>query len=247
MPAVTRILTVFIACILAYPAAGQDVVERTADEAVAMMPIPGGIAIIEGETEARVARRLISERTDATPDIQEGDRIIYLDGTRIESAGQFRALFDAIPVDAEVKLGIQRGEEKMIRSFVKPAMQSSYTSNDGGRVMRFQMAGPGRPEMEGLANRAFWAAGFVVGEKDGHVVIGGSMDIPGKADVLAGVAAGDVIVSLNGVDITSADQLTRTYDAIAVGDDVTLVVEGKDPMLFKKPEPPQIKMRFDQN
>ena len=227
----------------------QMVFESDEDGNMAMLAIPGGLLIVQGE-EARVERRIVPSATDETPDIQEGDQIIFLNGTRIETTSHLRELFEPIEVGAEVKVGIQRGENKMIRAFAKAEMQNSYSSNEGGRVMRFEMGGPEGGAMEGLENRGMWPAGFIVGEKDGQVIVGGSMPLPNKAEALADVKAGDTIVSLNGTEITSVEQLNSEYESIAVGDDVTVEVkneDGTEKLLFKKPEPPQMRMQVRRN
>ena len=122
-------------------ASAQEVVIESADgRSMGMMAIPGGLIILEGEEGAVVRRRIVTNATDETPDIKENDRIIFLDGTRINSVDQFNNLYHGIAVGDEIKVGIQRGEAKMIRSFVKQEMQNSYSSNSGGATMQFQFS-----------------------------------------------------------------------------------------------------------
>ncbi len=238
---------------MAVPATGQQMVFQSSDnEPMTMLAIPGGMVLVGGFDEARIARRIVpSSAATETPDLQEGDRIIFLNGARINSAEQLETLYEEIDVDAEVKLGIQRGEEKMIRAYNKPEPQRSYASDNGGRVMRFEVGGPGGGgDMQGLANRNLWPAGFLVGEKDGNVVIASSMPIPGKAEALSALSEGDQISRLDGADIRTVEQLLAAYEEIVVGDDVTIEYKfGNDigKIMFKKPEPPRMRMRIQQN
>ena len=245
------VLAILLLCSATMQANGQEMIFRNAEDgSVAMLSIPGGMLLVEGNDAARVSRRIVPTAGNETPDIQEGDLIIFVDGQRIASTDQLRTLYDEIAIDAEVKLGIQRGENKMIRSFIKPETQSSYSDDSGGRVMRFEMAGPEGMNMAGLENQGLWPAGFIVGEKDGEVVVGGSIPLPNKAEALSGVESGYIIVSLNGTAITSVESLNATYDALQVGDDVTLEVRsdsGVEQLMFKKPEPPRMRMNVRSN
>ena len=104
--------------------------------------------------------------------------------------------------------------------------------------------------MTGMENMNLWPAGFMVGEKDGNVVIGGSMPIPNKAEALSTLKEGDIISSLDGSPIESVDQLLTAYKEIAGGDDVTIEDKRADEsgkIMFKKPDPPQMRMRIERN
>ncbi len=228
----------------------QEMVFRSSEDgSLAMLPIPGGLLILEGEDEARVMDRIVNEESDETPDIKQGDLIIFLDGERISSAEQFNTMFESIAVGDEVKLGIQRGEDKMIRTFTKQEMQQNYSGNNGGVVRSFQFSGPGGPG-EDLPNANLWPAGFMVGERGNQVVIGASLPLPNKAEALEALKQGDAILNLNGTSIKTVDELLAGYEAITVGDDVTLEYEHDGEthkVLFKKPEPPRMRMQIERN
>lgn len=232
------------------PTHAQEMVFRSSDDgSIAMLPIPGGLLIIEGESEARVMDRMVPESNDDTPDIQQGDLIIFLDGERIASAEQFSKLLERIDVGEEIKLGIQRGESKMIRSFNRTEMQHAYSSNEGGQVRSFQFSGPGGGGLD-LPNANLWPAGFMVGEKGNQVVIGDVIPLPNKAEALEELKQNDAIVSLNDTPINTVDELLSGYEAIEVGDDVTLEYERngeRRQVLFKKPEPPRMRMQIERN
>ncbi len=126
----------------------QQMVFRSSDDgSMAIMAIPGGMLIVEGQEEARVRRSMAPAQSGTEGiDVKEGDLIIFLNGTRITSTNQLNALYEKVEIGTEVKLGIQRGENKMIRAFKKPELQENYSSTDGNgaRVMSFSTGGPAK-------------------------------------------------------------------------------------------------------
>ncbi len=141
----------------------------------------------------------------------------------------------------------------MIRAFKKPELQENYSSTDGNgaRVMSFSTGGPANGDlMRDLENPGMWPAGFLVGEKEGEVIVAGVIPLPNKAEALSDIKEGDVIVSLDGTAITSVAQLNKAYEEVSIGDDVTLEVKNEGDtkkVMFKKPEPPQMRMQIRNN
>lgn len=250
------LLFLTIACSFSAPTSlAQQMIFRSSDDgSMAIMAIPGGMLIVEGQEEARVRRSMAPAQSGTEIiDIKEGDLIIFLDGTRITAANQLNELYEKVEIGTEVKLGIQRGENKMIRAFKKPELQENYTSTEGNgaRVMSFTTDGPANGDLlRDLENPGMWPAGFFVGEKDGEVIVASIIPLPNKAEALSGIKEGDVIVSLDGTAITSVKQLNKAYEEILVSDDVTLEIKHQgntEKLMFKKPEPPQMRMQFRSN
>ena len=108
-----------------------------------------------------------------------------------------------------------------------------------------ELGGGGDGMMRGLKNRGLWPAGFIVGENEGEVVVGLSMPIPNKAQQLEEIKSGDVIVALNGNNVTSVAQLNEIYAAIDVGSEVKVELRREDDtetLTFEKPKAPKMKM-----
>jgi S1-C subfamily serine protease len=238
-------------CLLVAPAAAaQEFVFEGDPNSITMMQIPGGIAIVSGETNPAVERVIEppGDRRNDAVDLLKGDRILYLNGTKIGSAGELADAYEAVAVGAEVKLGIQRGEDKMIRSFVKPEPRASFSSDDGSFRMEIRNEeGPGIP---GLTNLAPWPAGFVVGENEGRVVVDRALPFPDKAPELSAIQSGDALVSLDGRPIRSVADLNERYEAIAVGADVKLEYQRKGvsaTLSFIKRTAPRMKMQIRTN
>lgn len=218
-----------------------------------MMAVPGGFVILEGEDQARVSRMMkMPGQAGEAVDLDEGDLILFLNGTRITSVDQLVQLYQKVKAEAEVKLGIQRGEEKMIRTFAKPEQQMQVTPGEGG-TFTFSGGAPSlSPEdaerMRRLENRGPWAAGFLVGEEDGSVVVAMPIPVPDQDAVLGEIAPGDVITRLNGTKIASVKQLTEAYDALEVGAGVEVEyagAEGAKTVRFKKPQAPRMEIRVN--
>lgn len=229
--------------------AQELVFQTSSDGEVALMEMPGGLLVVEGTTEARVVRRVASPDGHAeTPDIQEEDLIIYFDGTPIKSAEQLKTLYEEAPEDKEIKLGIQRGDQKMIRTFVKKQMHGDFESEDGGVMVRnfeFNSDGSG---MAALDNQNLWPAGFMVGEKNNEVIVVDALPLPNKAEALQPIQQGDAILMLNGTAVKTVDDLLAGYEAIATGDEVTLTYrqdDQKHEISFEKPEPPRMRMQIE--
>ena len=205
------------------------------------MAIPGGMLMLDEEDGQVIIRRKIEMPGGdrGTVDMIEGDAIIYFEGIRIESLDQLTELYESADVDAEVRLGIERGSDRMIRSFIKPEADVQFSSGNGQTTgMQIRML-PGEGEgLEGLSNEAPWSAGFVIGEIDGDVVVAVSIPMIDKEGDLAEITSGDGLVSLNDQKVTSVTQFNELYESLEVGIEITLVIqrEGQENTLsFNKP------------
>lgn len=233
------------------PSSQSDVVVRSTfgSDRMVMLPVAGGALLVEGEDEARVTRHIAAGGSSAdAPKFQTGDLIIYLNGERIKSASQLNKLYLGIAVGDEVKMGVQRGDNKMIKTFVKPEPQTRYESGDGTQVVSLQTSNLDAGNMQNMENPSLWRAGFLVGEDDGRVVIGSVLPLPGKIDALSDLKPGDEIMEINGTKITSARHVEKVYETINQGDDVTVAyknADGVEEVMFKKPATPNMQMSFD--
>ncbi|MEZ4701892.1 MAG: hypothetical protein R2834_16285 [Rhodothermales bacterium] len=215
------------------------------ENALAMMQIPGGIVVVTGSDQVKIEKVVMPPDHNAgdAVDLKEGDLILYVNGERVGNAVELSTLLDRIDTGKEVKLGVQRGEQKMIRSFAKPEPQTSF----GGQGIRMEFNSEGGEGVPGLENIGVWPAGFIVGERNGEVVVDRALPIPGKAPELADIASGDVIVSVNAKYVTTVADLNAAYEAIAVGGSVKMEIEQKGigkVLIFEKPQAPEMKMQI---
>lgn len=225
----------------------NDFVMRAGSANMVLLSVAGGALIVEGEDEARVTRHVTTNSSSDTPKFQAGDQIIYLNGERIASASQLRTLYQNVAVGDEVKMGVQRGDNKMIKTFIKPEPQQRYESADGNQVVNLSTSNMAVGNMANYENITMWRAGFIVGEEDGRVLIGAPLPITDKAEALSDLKAGDELLAINDTKITTAKQVEKVYGAINVGDDVTVEYKSDDSIekvMFKKPAAPNMRMRM---
>lgn len=217
---------------------------RTAEQgAFEMIQIPGGLLMVEGESAPRIAN--VISPGGSTIDLQEGDQIIYINGEKVTTLANLANGYKTLSVGEEVQLGIQRGEEKMIRSFEKP---SKADLEKQGIVFRTETSTMGPGLMDELSNPSPWPAGFLIGENANGVIIGMALPLPDKHEALEAIQEGDVIASLNGKAVKTVAQFIERYDAIAVGDEVVLVVSrGEEEMTISLPRPEDQEIQIRMN
>lgn len=162
-------------------------------------------------------------------DIQAGDIIKMVNGKKLTSLKIFKDIYENAKLGEEIKLGIYRDKKMTLAKFVK----ADFSAMQGG--MQITMGSEGGMPVAG----SFIDAGLLLGESDGKIII---------SDVVEEIAPkfknytpqnGDVIVSIQGNDVGSPDELENAYKQIKVGDTVTLVLlheNDKVEMSFSKPE-----------
>lgn len=253
-------------CLSVVPLTQAQVVMRGGGESFPII-LPGQFIMIGGDEPITVqtVRETSSQSSDFDlPALQEGDQILYINGTRVREWEALRDAYEDVEDDAEVKLGIRRGAETLIESFIKPSeetlaeagirMNRSVSfggdaggisiSSDGtsgaavaGNNTSFQMAGsPGsmRP----------WG-GILLGEGDGQISVAFAATPFDGSDL----KQGDVIKAINDTDVTTIDALVEAFDALDVGAEVRLTLEREGETAsdtFKKPsadDMPQMQFR----
>lgn len=181
----------------------------------------------------------------AKVDLKVGDEILMVNGKRVNTAEELKKLHEALAVGDEMSLGIKRDGAMHIASFKKadPAslpnrrMVVSTKGADGETMSKSPNTKVIR--LDGGQNvEAIAEAGMIVGEKDGKVVVVGTLPDADAIYKVEKIKDGDVIVSLQGTSVSKVKDFTSTYKAIKVGDAVALVVnrEGKTVKVsFDKP------------
>jgi PDZ domain-containing secreted protein len=215
-----------------------------------------GAVIIDNGKEIKVMHAMpVDMRPKAYKeiDIKDGDIILMCNGKRLKTLKDLEEAYNATAVAADFKLGVKRGEERMIVAFAKadpkdlPKMQMQMSTTDGpmpggGNVRRMVFGGGGQDvtPLMGL--------GIIVGKKDDVFKIVGVMQNTAKG---ADFKVDDIVESLNGEKIKSTQQLSELYEKLAVGAKLELKYkrEGKSLQAsLTKPEAPQgrVMMRSNQ-
>ena len=183
-------------------------------------------------------------------DIRKNDEILFLNGKRIKKVAAFKAIYDSLKVDDEVKIGIKRDGKRFITSFVKAdaadlpqtgmIFKTTMGGADGTEEMKdmekgaIKMSFSGDPE-----NMKPFIEFGIIARQDGDIVKVAKVLPPPINSGEVKLEDGDFIKAVNGKKITSLESLTTLYAAIKVGSDVTLdiVRKGKEKKIsFKKTE-----------
>jgi len=211
-----------------------------------------GAVIVDNSKEIKILHAMpVDMRPKAYKDIdlKDGDVVLMCNGKRLKTLKELKEAYNATAVGADFKLGVKRGEERMIVAFAKadpkdlPKMQMTMSTGDGsmpdsggGNVRRMVFGGPGQntgdvAPLVGL--------GIIVGKKDEVFKIVGVMQNAAKG---ADFKVDDIVESLNGEKISSTQQLSEMYEKLAVGAKLELKYkrDGR-PMQasLTKPEAPQ--------
>ena len=196
-----RTLAFVLIAALAAPVWSQNVSRRElSPETSLRMP---EVSAIAAEEDGKITLLVLGE---ADGEVQMGDEILMANGKRIRAIADLRVVYEEVAEGDEVKLAVQRGDERFMTAFTKG--DGSDAAMTGGGHMRVVMAGPGAD-----SSVFFHEARALVAEEDGAVKVAQIL-----MDTGIGVAAGDVVVALNGEDVETIDDYRRLYEAAAVGD-----------------------------
>ena len=221
-PPVSPLWMFAIVLLTAVPVLAQQVVQRRLDPTTSILFAElGAIAEVaeEDASEIKIGTVLPAQvRPDANLeiDIEQGDQILMMNGERVESIGGLREMYEALEDGDEIKLALKRGDRRFLVGFAKAPADGS-----GVVVRRRQAAGGGtavRVMSSGGDVALLHEARAVLGEQEGEVRVAGLM---GESAELGG---GDVIVAVNGTEVSSLAEYRETYEALEVGSALSLTV-----------------------
>ena len=195
-----------------------------------MYLIPGlGAGITLEEDNLKVMFLMPSEQRPKEfqkVDLQEGDKILMLNGKRVRTIVELREQMESIKVGDPVELGIKRDNAMMIVAFDRPDEEQQ----GGGKIMMVtntigsddeghgkDHSTPGTITTMGTNAFPLMEAGVILGDgESGANVIAevGGMESEMTGDPLA---QSDLIVTLQGNKIASLDDFTAAYKTIETG------------------------------
>ena len=190
-------------------------------------------------------------------DIKDGDIILMCNGKRLKTLKELEEAYNATAVGAAFKLGVKRGEERMIVAFAKadpkdlPKMQMTMSTGDGpmpaggGNVRRMVVGGHGQNMGDA---EPLMGLGLIVGKRDNIVKV---VSVLPNAPKGTDFKVDDVIETFNGEKVKSPAQFLEMYDKLAVGAKLEVQYKRGDKTMqasLAKPEAPQgrIMMRTNQ-
>jgi len=203
---------------------------------VVMIPGVDALVMLEGEMlEVHfVAPPQQRDKAYRDVDLKAGDVLVMLNGKRIKGVEDLRDRIESLEIGDEMKFGIKRGAEMKLVAFDKaeadqeggPKMMVMTMSVDegdsaadpgaGGPMVRKMTFSP----EDGLL---IMEAGVMIADEDDAVTVKAVLPISGGAGEAADVDQGDRVVSFNGTNITSMDQLRKLYETLSVDGEFTLV------------------------
>ena len=214
-----------------------------------MLPEIGAVAI---EKDGQLSFDMVSPAQSRpkgyeSVDLQQGDIIMMANGKKITGAEDIRTLYDGLAVGAELKLGIRRGEKMMIATIKKadpatlPQRRMIVAEGDPGEAKGWESNCQHRLEIDDDATDVtpINDAGMIIGTKEQAIVVLALM--PHAREILgdAAIVNGDKITALQGKPVTSVEQFNTDFEAIKIGEAVTITVihAGKElKASFTKPE-----------
>lgn len=174
-----------------------------------------------------------------TVDLRKDDKIIMINGKKANALADINTVYDSLAVGQEVKLGIVRGKDRMIVSFVKadasklPNRQVMSFTTEGGdsmvtetvhgdgmkgkKVMRF---GPGEGNIAMLTE-----LGLILNETDTKIKIIGIQDDAPASVKSGGVQTEDAVTMIDQTKVGSMKALLAIYDKIKAGTEFTLSID----------------------
>jgi hypothetical protein len=236
---------------LTTPSLAQVVEKKGSFESVDLFDLPElGAIIVGGDKELRIEAIVPAEgrpKSHAGVDLQEGDVVLLFNRKRVKTIADIKEAYEGAAVADTIKMGIRRGQEMFLVSFVKadpknlPKRELKIIGGSGpegkpapGQSFSFKASGK---MGEGVA--PVLELGIIIGGVGKQVKVIDKLQIPGTALEGVDFQKDDVLQTLNGKAITSTEQFSTEFGKITVGDKVELKYRrGDKPMTaaFAKPQ-----------
>ena len=201
----------------------------SADDAVIIRELG---AVIIPQANALVVDIILGNNEKSAADIQKGDLVLMANGKNVKSVKQLREMYDNAAVGQKFKLGVKRGENLFIASFTKKSEEK--LNNDGGHgglVIRMK-----KNEDETVLP----ALGLILTTKEKYVTVIKTLPTVTKNFTSFIPQENDLVLSINGTPVSTAEEFDETYTDLEQGDSVTIEFsrDGKtSSATLKKPKP----------
>jgi S1-C subfamily serine protease len=199
------------------------------DDAVILREIGAVVTPKEGKLSVEV---VLGNNEQQSSEIRKDDIILMANGKKVPSVKELRKQYEQSKPGDAFKLGVKRGEELLLVSFVRKSEEEMNKQTGGGQmVMRME-----QKEGEVLLP----ALGLKLATEEQAAVV--KEVLPSAASNFTSFTpkSGDIIRSLNGTAVKSAEAFDEQYSALDAGTKVTIVIaqNGKDfTATFAKPKP----------
>lgn len=188
-------------------------------------------AVITTKDEKLTVDIILGNNEKQSSDIQKDDLILMANGKKVKSVKELRELYDNATAGEEIKIGLKRGENLMIAKFTKKSAEELNKEGHGQMVIK----------MDGDdGDKVLPALGLIITSKGKNAVVKGILPNAGKNFTAFVPKENDVIVSINGAKVSSAEEFDEAYTELNEGDKVTIEFsrDGKNSKeTFSKPKP----------
>jgi S1-C subfamily serine protease len=187
-------------------------------------------AVITPKEEQLIVEIILGNHEKTDTDIKKGDIILMANGKRVKTVKELRQQYDNANVGEEFKLGVKRDEHLLLVKFERKS-DEELNKTGGGMVMRME-------QKEGEV--ILPALGVKLATKDNAVVIIETLPTLSHNFRSNPPKAGDIILSINGHKVSSAEEFDDAYTELNEGDTVTILFSrnGKENKeTFAKPKP----------
>ncbi|TNE69986.1 PDZ domain-containing protein [bacterium] len=147
-------------------------------------------------------------------DLKTGDVIFGINGKRIKTMPELREHIDKTEPEKEIKLGVQRGEQKFIVRYIKAK------ETPGRRMVMMDGPGDGRQMIS-----AFLTLGFIGEMDNGKLKVSQILPIA-EEGIQTYVKTGAFVTKVNGKSFKSLQELELIVDGIKSGDSFEILVEN---------------------
>lgn len=187
-------------------------------------------AVIMPKNDRLVVDIILGNHEQQPSVVQKDDEVLMANGKKVKTVKDLRGQYENTKIGDEFRIGLKRGEKLLMATFVKKS-DEELNKAGGGMVMRME-----RKEGELMLP----ALGLTFETKENRVIINSVLPTAASNFKSFTPQTGDVIVSINGKSVATAEDLVDAYDKFNEGERIMLAFarDGKEHKeTFSKPKP----------
>ena len=223
-------LIIFLSVLIINQSKAQATRTMSFDAATSLMLSEFQAMLVEEDGEIKVRVRM-GNSDEPGDKLEQGDFIIMMNGKRAGSIAELRKIYDSVPKDEEIKIGVRRGNERFILQKIK----GDVPEGGGRMVMRMETDGDGEqpiiiPEL-----------GFLLSDNESKVTIRRILEplLPQEIKDLNVDLVGFTINTINKTKPKDASHAKELIAELKVGDSISFQLSKNDnevSFTIKKPE-----------
>ena len=221
---------ILMSVLMLSPSKAQETRTMSFDAATSLMLAEFQAMLVEEDGEIKVRMRM-GGSDESGDKLERGDLIIMMNGKRAANIAELRKIYESVPKDEEVKIGVRRGNER----FILQKMKGDMPEGGPRMVMRMETDGDGEqpiiiPEL-----------GFLLADNESDVSIRRMLEplLPQEIKDLDIDLEGFTINTINNTKPKSAAHAKELIAELKVGDSISFQLSKNDDEVsftIKKPE-----------